>query len=428
MTFAVVCCRVPITQRGYNDVAMNIQPHVLSRLIAARHLIDSSGQELTSFSDPLAVAQKILIAHDVAELVLCALKAQLSLKPVEANGKVLVEPTFMATAIAICEKTYPNEYGDVGSAIDKFDQMNRLRVAFKHHGNLPEVSSTFNLYSDVVDLLNGICSHLIGIALVEINHSAAIKDELARNRLVHAEQLIHVGDYKKALETISLALSQAFSSLNLPTYMNPGKASSEDALLLSGRGVDPASFLTMQKLLPFAHIYVDNDEVKWELRKTGHKGNWTKEDTEFCLRTAISTIVRLQSAQEMPIPQGFYDWFDDVVEILSEAPEVFKIDGFPGLHGEPELITSFRKGDRITGRVKGYWMLDANAHCGDETEFDIEDTPLIALFWAKHPALKEEEQHLFRTDAYWFKRSEIAISYQSNGWRGSLHEPSEQDC
>jgi hypothetical protein len=42
-------------------------------LMAARSLLENSGPELTSASDAFTVARKVLVAHDVAELVLAAL-------------------------------------------------------------------------------------------------------------------------------------------------------------------------------------------------------------------------------------------------------------------------------------------------------------------------------------------------------------------
>jgi hypothetical protein len=58
------------TDVGTYDDLVNIP---LNRLIAARHLIDGSGQELSAIPTPLAVAQKVLLVHDAAELAFLAL-------------------------------------------------------------------------------------------------------------------------------------------------------------------------------------------------------------------------------------------------------------------------------------------------------------------------------------------------------------------
>jgi hypothetical protein len=379
--------------------AMTLQPPVLNRLIAARHLIDSSGQELTSVSNPLAVSQKLLLAHDSAELVLCALKSQLNLKS---------DQTFMGMAKVVCDTAFPEPDGLAGSATDLLDQMNRLRVAFKHHGNFPDASSSFHLFSDVVRLLNAICSSLINTPLVEIDHATAIQLQLVKERFDNARSSIENGLYKKALESISLGLSAAFSNLNVPSRITPGYVLSEDALLLSGRGIDPANFLTMQGLLPYTP---DGEEVVWWLRKNGHEGNWTKENAEFCLETAISAVVRLQTAQLIPVAQDFYDRYEDVVEIIVDHPTIYDLETIVGSDGAAELIGSVGKGERFIGKATGY--LDRPIEYGEAAETSLERARYVALQFPRNRLLPEEVD--FRTYLFgglWFKKEEVEVSYQ----------------
>ena len=385
----------------------------LNRLIATRHLIDNSGQELTPFSDPLAVAQKILIAHDAAELTLSALRSHLNL----AN-----ESQFMPTARAVSHRAYPENENVAGAAIDLFNHLNDLRVAFKHRGNLPDVSSTYFVYFQIVETLDSMCDHLLGMPLTQIDHSAAIRKETVRDRLFSARNLIERTEYRNALEEISLALYDAFWDLDLPSHIIPGEASSEHALLLSGRGVDPASFITMQKFLP---VTSNGQEIRWTLRGTGHDGNWTAEVAEFCLRTAIMTIVRLQSAPLLPTPIDFYNHYEDVVEIIVDHPEIFR--GSLGIADvSPQPIHTFNRGDRIRGRAMGYWEIGTGYD--ESTDFDLEHAPLIALRNPIHSSIDSQGTGLYRRDVLWVKRSEVILTYQSNGWRETLQRQAERQA
>jgi hypothetical protein len=402
------------------DCAMQIQPHVVNRLIAARHLIDSSGQELTAYSDALVVAQKILLAHDAAELSFIALSSQLNLRVPELDGKPKAESSFMALAKAVSTATYPSESHHSAKSAALFEHLNQLRVAFKHRGLPPNVASSFHLFSEVVEELDSICRQLIGLPLTRIQHAAAIYDDTTRDLLDRANTAISSGLYKEALETISLALHVAFRTLNIPSNIKPGEISTEDALLLSGRGIDPASFITTQKFLPVTH---NGEDVIWDLRKHGHEMNWTDTNATFCLQTAISSVIRLQPAQEIPTPSDFYTWFEDVVTVLVDKPKVYRQTGSFSSLIEP--LTIFDKGSRIKGRVNGSWERKVD-YGNSTTDFDLEHAPYICLLYPKHELLEPLKIGLFNTNVLWFENEEVAISYESNGMRESIRKQLEQ--
>jgi hypothetical protein len=353
-----------------------------------------------------------------------ALKSQLKLKVLGSDGKPISDPSFMALARAVCEAAYASDASLAAQAVDTFDHLNKVRVSFKHDGLSPDVPSSFHLFSAALEHLNAICSELIGIPLTDIHYAAAINEESIRDHLHTANEAIDTGAYKEALEAICLALFVGFRTLNVPSYIRPGDASSEDALLLSGRGIDPASFLTMQKLLPITY---DGEEVKWELRKTGHPGNWTETNARFCYRTAISTIVRLQSAQQIPSADDFYDWYEDVVEIMVDLPMIYNLERIIGSDKAAELIGSFGKGEKIIGRAKGYWNLSMDGEEG--IEIDLEDAPYIALSQPMHRLLPNESglSALFDDHVLWFKKEDVAVSYQMNQWRRFLLEHVDVD-
>jgi hypothetical protein len=383
-------------------VAVNIRPSVLNRLIAARHLIDTSGQELSALSDPLAVAQKILIAHDAAELVLLALLSQLGLKA--------TDKTFMAHVQLVVGKAFENEPALIASTSHLMDDLNRLRVDFKHHGLLPDSRSSYHLYTDVVAVVDSLCDRVFGRPLVGIDHTAAIQQGEISSQFEKARLLIDQGNHRGALEAIAVGLSVAFWNLRVSAMV--GEPSSETALLLSGRGIDPASFLTMQKLLPMAQWPLG--EPGWTLRKTGHEGNWTKENAEFCLRTAISTVVRLQSAPLLPRPIDFYEQFEDVVEIVADHPVVHLVHGYY-LSGpvQADVFDGLSKGDQVIGQAFGEFEL--GREFTQELGTNLDSAIYIAVKHPRHPSLKPPApDDPFAYQVLWFERADVNISHQTS--------------
>ncbi len=323
----------------------------------------------------------------------------------------------MPIARAVCAQAFEDD-SQLGAAVDAFDHLNDLRVAFKHRGNLPDVSTNYQLFSEVVDFLDILCDCIIGKPLVQIDQLSAVSDASVRDILVSARTWIGEEKYKEALETVSRALSDAFKTLNVPPYMRPGKVSTEDALLLSGRGIDPASFLTMQKFLPLTY---DGDEFHWNLRENGHEMNWTESNANFCLQMATSTILRLQNAQEIPTPSDFYTWFHDVVEVTVATPTVLLYKGGFGMARLDSHFNLFRKGSRISGRVKGSWRKELDLQ--EMSSSDLEHVPYIVLESPKHdliPQVPSGLSALFERHFLLFVADEVTISYESNGMREAI--------
>ena len=407
-------------------VAMQLEPRTLHRLIAARHLIDVSGQELSASSHPLAVAQKLLVAHDAAELVFIALKSQLNLNTPESDGKVKSESSFMAMARALL--TLDAESGDKRSAhyIKLLEDLNRVRVAFKHHGILADALTNFHLFGDTRTILDSICSKFIGQSLTKIDEAAAIRDGLTKVKFDLARRAIEDGDYKASLELTASALAYAFIFTEARSSINAGVPSSIDALQLLGRGIDPASFLAMQQLLP-AVYWIDGQAV-WELREYGHPANWTIENAKFCLETAISTVVKLQETPQRPMPRNFYSEFEDVVEVLVDNPEVLctksDLDN-PRLYSPPRACAFFGRGDRVRGHVSGCLEPDSNSPYIEEDDFEIASWIIVNHAASDCPAMSEAP---WLGDALLFRRNEVSITYRAKDkvdWDAWVRSPED---
>ncbi len=315
----------------------------------------------------------------------------------------------MDQVTVVLGKAYDSEPAEIGIKSRLFEHLNRVRVEFKHHGHLPDSRSSYHLYSDVLGVLDALCDRLLERPLSSIDHTAAIQLGDVSSQFVSARLLINKGEYKTALEAIAVGLSVAFWNLEVSAVV--GEPSSETALLLSGRGIDPASFLTMQKLVPIAQLPLG--EPGWILRKTGHEGNWTKENAEFCLRTAISTVVRLQSAPFLPRPTNFYDQFEDVLEIVTDHPLVHLVNGHFLGRKRTEVFAGLGKGDRITGQAVG--QIEMGIDISQESEIDLDYAEYVAVKYPKHPLLQPpaHDDH-FAYQLLWFKREDLKISYQTS--------------
>jgi hypothetical protein len=384
---------------------MNLEMTVLNRLVAARYLIDTSGQELTPSSDPLVLSQKILLAHDAAELVFIALKAQFQLKSPESNGQEKKESSFIAMSIAVLRYAAETGPADQQKYAKVFEDLNQLRVAFKHHGLLADAATNFHVVTDALRILDELCVQLIERPLSHIDHSVAISSEETMDWLNAAKESIAKEDFKSALESIGQALATASFELNLP--IDPGDPSPEVALLLSGRGVDPASFMTMQQLLPRAYY---GGYTEWNLRKHGHAANWTRENADYCLVNSISIIIRLQATPTRPLPLDFYAVFEDVVELLVDESEVYWVESQFG-SGNEQQVADFRLGDKITGRISGH--IERILDLKSELKVDLEFAEWIAVEDPITDRLTFSERSVFGpSNVVWFRSKQVSISYQ----------------
>jgi hypothetical protein len=220
-----------------------MNPSILNRLIASRHLLETAGPELTSVSDPLVVAQRLLIAHDAAELALWALSVHVNAPVLGKNGEVVTNPSFVALGEAIL-KHLNCSHEPQGKPLALLQEVNRLRVAFKHHGDLPNVPSTFHLPANLVELLNDWCYKAAGITLMEIDHLSSILEPELREGFLKARTLLAREHFKEAMEQTAATLSDAFLKTSSWELVDSALSAAERALVLSGRGVACPIFCT----------------------------------------------------------------------------------------------------------------------------------------------------------------------------------------
>lgn len=300
-----------------------------------------------------------------------------------------------------------------GSQESLFADLTETRKQFKHFGRLPDANSHAHLFDETIQILDTLCELVVGQSLLSIDHASLISSIAIKSFFQSARDAINTGEYQLALEQTARGLSQAFWELNSPSHIVAGEASSEDALLLSGRGIDPASFLTMQRFLPRVGT-ADGDPI-WNLREYGHSENWTEENARFCLETAIAAVVRLQSSPAYRSPLRFHDVFDDVITIVVPEPRVLWANGSPLSLDVPEReIKVFEVGDIIAGEATGRIRLPSSESTSEPVEADLNWAEWIELRYAKTSREGLPTIHEFSHHILWFKKDQVQISYQPN--------------
>jgi hypothetical protein len=242
--------------------------------------------------------------------------------------------------------------------LDFVRQLNDARVSFKHYGNLPDPRIWYRVIENTWDRVNEWCQKYLGMLLEEINLEELIEDGAIKNHYVQARQKSEDGNLREALEELGAAVYLALNKF--PGIQSPilGMTSSEHALLLASYGVRPSDFLSLQRLLP----KISKDwstgilNVHWDVRTTGHRGNWTSHKVDFCLATSLDLILKTQHAPWAPQAVE-YGWiFDDVVEPKGESVDIWDYEyeegrnPFAALYQEPKgrkTVKTLKRGERL---------------------------------------------------------------------------------
>ena len=380
---------------------------LLNRLVAARHLLESSGPSLTISSPPLMLAQKLLAAHDAVELVFTALSSIPGATPVVSDGQINKNPSFMDLSRAVVKAATETGKVEDNAQIKTLQDLTDARKLFKHSGLIVDSRENAHLFDNTITILDEVALALVDVSISNVDRSSAIQNEDVRHQFKKARDSIYSGQYQDSLEQTAFGLASAFWR----TPFVAGKPDSEDALLLSGYGIDPASFLALQRLLPLT--YLTEEEPRWDLRKFGHPANWTEENAKFWLEIAVDLVAKLERAVQQPQATDFYDHFEDVIEITINNPAVF-ISTTSYFSNDPtgeQKVSEFHQGDKITGRATG--RIDRESPFTSNFIIDLDHAEWIALERPKTNRINipEESWHL---NILWFKSDQVKISYQVN--------------
>jgi hypothetical protein len=398
-----------------------VEPAILNRLVAARHLIESTGSQLTSASPALLLAQKILAAHDASELVLSALSSFPDAAPKGRDHQIIKDPSFMDLARAVVNYAVSTGNFTEGIHLKTFQDLTDARKIFKHSGMLVDRIEHAHLFVATIGILDELCKAFVGQTLSSIDQTTSIKFLGTRESFLQAKDFLAAGMYKESLEHAAQGLTAASWELPSSLPLTIGKPSSEDALLLSGYGIDPASFLSMQQFLP--RLYMTGETPQWELRKFGHPANWTYETSEFCLRTAIDVVIKLQRATYSPAASDFYEIYEDTVKIIVDKPIVYYSRNSPfSVYANEEQLLAFEVGDVITGQASGHIERVTSITPGSKVDFQY--AQWIAVESPRTTRFEMEPDGWIHNNVLWFQKDEVALDFQVNeekaAWRESV--------
>jgi len=370
----------------------------LNRLISARFLLDNSGPTLNRHSDARAVAHAVLVSHDAAELALTAIADGLKLG--------LSDRTDFPTLIDKLKSQPAFSAGFSGDVF--FNKLNKVRVAFKHHGNLPDPGSWFDVVNITAGYLDDVTKQVLGIALSEIDAADLIVDARVRSWIGKARERREAGFFKEALEMLARALYR--SNLLFPNGVEiyPGNPDAQQALILSGYGIDPSAYIVLQQLLPSVVI----DRLVWNLHTTGHKMNWTERNVNFATDALISVVVTLQNARPRPQPLKFEDVYVDVLTINRPSPDVRRIsllfsERDAAVRDTGITLTGFVVGDTIRGKVSVCY--DEMGEVVEQDTWNPEGAEWLRVDGA-HSSKYESGHFLF--EALVVKRAHVDISHE----------------
>ena len=342
-----------------------VSPEVLRRLLLGRELLNSFQATITGKTDALTIARAIMTAQDAAEFILSAIAEH---QEAERNERMGL-PEYLGAVEKKTSSRFPGKLF--------FSNLNRARVSFKHHGILPNAQEFHHVLRRTEDYLEQACSAFVGIPLSDIDSSALIADIEARALYGRARELFELGKYREALEELALALEAALGTI--PLFIIVGHPDTETALSLTAYSVDPSAFIRLQNFLPRIGV---NNQFEWNTRLYGHPGNWTKRKVEFCLRTFVDLILKIQFADSQPSAVRFSMVFQDVltanrggVLVHSHYYHPFMAIGTDRIAARPTFLCEMKAGQQIKGNLVSAFRNDDGSW--EECDFEFADTYVL---------------------------------------------------
>lgn len=303
-----------------------------------------------------------------------------------------------------------------GAMLKTFSDLNEARKLFKHSGILVDAKTNAPLLELTRTALDQLCIATVSNTLMKVDQIVAVDLEIVRDHFYASRRAIALGKYRESLEKTASGLATTFFHCAIPQYIQVGKPSSEDALSLSGLGIDPSAFLRMQQYLPTTYY---DGSCTWDLRQFGHSANHNLTSAEFCLNAAIDTAIRLQALPEQPTPIDFYHYYEDVTTVTVSSPEAHLVRyGFITLPNETSLGV-FQQNDEVVGKVTGRLSRDLDLDLAPVVE--LENADWIAIEEPQSPKLVLTSGYLTK-HVLWFKNKDVSVSYRVGPHGRFMHE------
>ncbi len=330
---------------------------ILNRIATGNYLLSTAGP-LPSNADPLSVAQAVLVAHDASELILAALA--------ESVGFTSRERTTFMEYVTEIEKAR----GPLTISLF-FKELNGARVSFKHSGILPTAQQFHDCATKARANLDKACRACLGVSIEEVGLEMLIENDAARQLYEESKLYNRQGKFEDALKSLGRCFREALDATPFAYYVEVGKADTEAALHLLGCGVSPSMFLSLQKFLPS----VNWGEVTWDLRETGHPGNWTGENVDYCLGVTLKIILQIQHAPFTAHAYPFDVAYEDVLTAKTDGV-VVNTENMLFYGHSSRAVGELKKGQEIAGRLTPAYEFDST---GKWEETAIENANLFVI-------------------------------------------------
>lgn len=330
---------------------------VLDRLLLAKSFLDRIRFQPVAIHDRHTVASHIIASHDAAELSIAAICDQLGALP-NQRGNVYLMEYFEPLERATGKTAHAKEY---------FRNLNQTRNALKHSGLFPDSKQWSRVAESCYGHITKWCGDFLGLGLSTLDDSALISNEDVKRLYDEARTQATKGNFKGALENIAVALAYVFHLNPALRGFQAGTPNSDEAIRLAGFGVHGNNFLALQQFLPHVVAWGENKyKPKWKQSEFGHPGNWTEDNVEFCLRTFVDLVVKIQDARWIPgaLPRSVL--YDQQVEALKDNVEIWRhvavdkqgnpytgLAGIlaPGVQMKREIIRTLKKGEQLRAFV-----------------------------------------------------------------------------
>lgn len=323
-----------------------MRQETLDRLLLAKSYLDRTRTQQMNSATAYSVAEHILSAHDAAELGIAAICHELDCLPNKKEFISYFDELARTTGSAVKYRGY-------------MLTLNGVRVNLKHFGTRPDPKQWANVTQTTYDYISDWCTEYLQLTFEDLDQSVLITDLDTRNLFRKAKEDIQQGAHKQALERISEALRLSFNKCLALSGFEAGKADAEQALRIASFGVPANEFLSLQHFLPYRET-VSGNPPRWKQSQYGHAGNWTVENAEFCFRTAVDTVVKIQDADWVPGPFPRNLLYDMQIEALTDGVEIYRQEvkrkpgepGFGGLFGvgaetERVVVRVLAKGEKV---------------------------------------------------------------------------------
>jgi hypothetical protein len=327
---------------------MDLSQEVVDRLLLAKGLLAKIRFDPTAHPDRISLAQSILSAHNAAELAIAAVATHLGKLP---NKK----QCYLMDYFPEIKKEHPE---NTVAGQPYFSSLNSVRIGIKHEGNFPDPQQWYRVGERTYEYVSEWCREYLGRSIDELDESVLIRDEKVKEWHKKAKEALEQGQFRESLEHLAYATEALFSSNRALRGLIIGKSRAEDAIKLAAFGVHANDYLALQEFLPSLVLKRGHDQpaVKWEQKKYGHPGNWTRYAAEFALKTFVDVALRIQDADWIPGAIEFDILYEHKITALEDGVKITQ-EIKPSTLGESTnpkriVVRTLKKDESLRGRVE----------------------------------------------------------------------------